>query len=564
MSASRARPARRDPRARARDQRSLRARLTEALRPRRAPSWVSKTDVMRYLRCPYAFWQIDRGAISANAALDALGAQLVDDGHHFHAAVAADAQPLPAGTTLADAFAGDLTVHGLPPLRNRALRIRGIPDAVIAASGELVPVEIKSHRDVRHTDELELAFYWLLLEPYRTRPAAHPRGRLVLRRDQQPVELDIELTPAHFSEVHTLVAQVRAARRDGVRPRVCGCTVCAGPLREQILRRTRAGRDLTLIWGIGRRIAARLEDLGIPDYDALLTCDPVEVALALRPARVCVSPPQVHAWAQHAASYRDAAPAAFGTPAPVGDGFIALDLEYDPLHPHIWLTGLLVVDGDQRAHTALWAGDLDQERHALSTLADVCARHPALPIVTWAGTSADLPQLRHAARRHELDSLANTVEARHVDLYQHAIRTVRLPIPRLGLDAVAHYFAIPKVSQITDGRHAQWLYDQRSTCPDPQRRAALRAEVTAYNRDDLEALVEIKQALETISRPPAHPKAAQTATERAEPSTGGGTLRGPCQPRQTGSSPRAQTGVSRQSWSTPTVSPSSPDRGSQT
>ena len=355
-------------------------------------------------------------------------------------------------------------------------------------------------RVVRHSDELELAFYWLLLEPYRTRPAGRPRGRLVLRRDEQPAELDIELTPAHFAEVHALIAQLRAARLDGVRPRVCGCTVCAGPLGEQILRRTRAGRDLTLIWGIGRRIAALLEDLGIHDYDALCACDPAELALALRPAGVCVSPLQVLAWAQHAASYRTAAPVRFGAPAPIGDAFIALDLEYDPLRPHVWLSGLLVVDGERREHTALWADDPDEERRALLALADICAQHPELEIVTGSGTGADLPRLRDAAHRHALDTVAAAVEVRHVDLYQHATRSIRLPIPDLKLSSVAGYFAIRKISTIPDGRQAQMLYERRQACADPQLRAALRVELTAYNRSDLEGLAAVKHALESPSR----------------------------------------------------------------
>ena len=28
--------------------------------------WVSKTDMTSYLRCPYGFWQLDRGALTQN------------------------------------------------------------------------------------------------------------------------------------------------------------------------------------------------------------------------------------------------------------------------------------------------------------------------------------------------------------------------------------------------------------------------------------------------------------------------------------------------------------------
>jgi|SRR5579875_817495 len=134
----------------------------------RGPSWVSKTDVTSFLRCPYAFYQIDRGALAPSDAVDALGERLIDDGVAFEHSITAGTVPLPAGLDLAAAFLSGGRVYGLPPLRNQNLALHGVPDAVDARGGALIPVEIKSHRSVRRTDELELAFYWRLLEPYRT------------------------------------------------------------------------------------------------------------------------------------------------------------------------------------------------------------------------------------------------------------------------------------------------------------------------------------------------------------------------------------------------------------
>lgn len=147
-------------------------------RPQRRLNWVSKTDVVRYLRCPYAFWQIDSGALAPEAAIDALGERLIEDGVAFEGTVTAEARPLPPGVDLADAFVTEARVYGLPRLENHQLELHGIPDAVDAARGRLMPVEIKSHREVRCTDELELAFYWRLLEPYRTIDPCEPYGRL--------------------------------------------------------------------------------------------------------------------------------------------------------------------------------------------------------------------------------------------------------------------------------------------------------------------------------------------------------------------------------------------------
>lgn len=156
--------------------------------------WVSKTDLTSFLRCPYAWWQIDQGLISVEEVLGPVAEKLVEDGDAFHRDVEAAALPAPEGIDLQKLLATDAKVLGLPVLENTELMIRGAPDGVDAASGALLPVEIKSHKDVRRSDELELAFYWLLLEPLRTRQAEEPKGLMILRRDGEatpPIEVVI-------------------------------------------------------------------------------------------------------------------------------------------------------------------------------------------------------------------------------------------------------------------------------------------------------------------------------------------------------------------------------------
>src|SRR5262249_23194176 len=90
------------------------------------------------------------------------------DGISFHTHVEAAATPIfidPAD--LPRIFAQESRRLFRPPiLKNSTLKIYGQPDAIDTAQGALFPVEIKSHKDVQRSDELELAFYWRLLEPY--------------------------------------------------------------------------------------------------------------------------------------------------------------------------------------------------------------------------------------------------------------------------------------------------------------------------------------------------------------------------------------------------------------
>lgn len=391
-----------------------------------------------------------------------------------------------------------MTLFGIPLLENRSLRIYGVPDRIITAAGALIPIEIKSHKDIQRSDELELAFYSMLLEPYRTQSVKQPRGHVILRRDGLPVTMDIQLAPERFEEVRSIIGQVRRARREGVRPRICGCPVCSGPLRDDVRRSTSDCKDLTMIWDIAGGRADGLEELGIADYDALIACDVEVVVAGMRERRLFVSSAQVERWIRHAQSYRSASAVFFGERPPIGDSFIALDVEYDTFNPHIWLMGLVVVEGDRREHLALWADDSRQERRNLQRIADLCAEKPSLPVLTWAGQGADIPQLRNAAARLGMgDAMAPTL-ARHFDVFRCAAESLRLPVPSLSLGEVAAYFAVPKTSDIGGGLQAQMLY-MEYRAPDQARCARLKADLIAYNLDDLEGLIGAVRGIQALA-----------------------------------------------------------------
>jgi predicted RecB family nuclease len=461
----------------------------------RTGDWVSKTDLLRFLRCPYAFVQVDRGLLLPEDLIDPLSQQLIDDGNEFHRAVLTETIPLPDSTDLIAAFAGDSTLVGIPVLRNEGLMLRGAPDGVIADRGGLVPIEIKSHKDLRHTDLLELAFYWLLLEPYRTRTNVQPRGRMLLRRDGIAKPVDVDLTDSLFAELRNLLTQLRLARRQGVRPRVCSCTACRGPLREQVARLTREGKDLTMIWGINRTLAPALEDLGLSDYDALVDCDPSEVRLGLRTRKLFRSIAQVEQWRKHALAYRRADVVIFGPPAPVAEKFIAIDLEYDSF---IWLTGILISDGERRERLSLWADNAREEKCNLLELAEIVRSNPGLPVLTWSGTSADMPHLRDAAHRHKLGGELQPIYDRHIDVCLYMARSVRLPQPSLSLGPVAAYFGIPKTSTVAGGLEAMVMFATYQRTRNKAERRRLRNELTLYNCDDLEQLAGAHLAIREL------------------------------------------------------------------
>jgi predicted RecB family nuclease len=463
----------------------------------RTPNWVSKTDLTRYLRCPYAFYLLDRGLVAFEDTVNEQQARLIQEGVAFQAEVEA-AVPITSEFTELPGLATQESIRlfGVPVFENVALEIYGKPDAVDTAEGALFPVEIKSHKDIRCSDELELAFYWMLLEPYRTKTTS-PRGYLLLRRNGVDEQVDVEIRPHRFDQVRQLLQDIREARRCGVQPRICECTVCSGVMRDVILRITHDNKDLTLIWGVGRATENRLQEMGIKNYDDLLAEDSSRIVEALRDRGRYVSPVQVDQWKQHARSYRTSRPVVFGEPLTLDGPFLALDLEYEPGQV-IYLVGVCLLGSGGREYIALWADTPAQEKSNLRRLSEIVAANPLLPVVTWYGNGADIPQLRNAAQRLELGQALDMVESRHLDLYQHARNAVRLPIPQLKLGHVARYFAIPKISRIREGLEALSVYQEYRRSQDEDKRIALKTDLLEYNRDDLEALVGVAGRLAAL------------------------------------------------------------------
>ena len=164
--------------------------------------WVSKTDLSRLYRCSFAFWLLDTGQIAFPETVSAFQMSLIRAGQDYQDLVEQSATPVTISPAdLPALLQTELTILGTPlfgeqeaeaawlPGRHRRCERRAIPRSRSSLTGP-----------PPHLVRLELAFYWLLLQPYRTRqaPAA---GVLILRRDGRPMRVEVPVTrpPARFA-----------------------------------------------------------------------------------------------------------------------------------------------------------------------------------------------------------------------------------------------------------------------------------------------------------------------------------------------------------------------------
>ena len=350
-----------------------------------------------------------------------------------------------------------------------------------------------SHRLLQHSDRIELAFYWLLLGYLRTARTTDPVGWVFLRQqDGSHVREMVKLSPEVLAETQALIRAVRHARRHGVEPVWCRCTVCRGIRRRQVTEAVRERRDLSSVSGIGRVRRDALLATGYASWDDLLKQDAEDIASAVNHprARPLVTVSDVQRWQAHAqalvtnrALLTDGA-----SPFPVPGEYIAFDAEYTP--GNVWLLGVRVVRPGGDLCFCVWASPAG-EAAALSEVNAILNRFPGLPVVTWNGNSADLPALRKAAARAGEGRLADTFARRHIDLYQWTRHNLMLPIPGLGLKEVSEHFGITRESGVTSGLAAQslWLNYQRTGNQE------IKAELVNYNRDDLGSLAHAVECL---------------------------------------------------------------------
>ncbi len=455
--------------------------------PHQKGEWVSKSDLVAYLRCPYAFWLLDTGQIRPWEALGwpeppRPSAENQPESYFQHYVEIAR-KWIPA-LRRSFVFERDRLLF-----RNDERKILGRPDGVQTAEGALFPVVLKVKGDVSRIDELALAFYWLVLEPYQQVEGLKPLGYVVFA--DRSVLQKVRLRPKRFDEVLATCEAIREARRRGVIPRICNCPYCKG--RPEVEQAAIEAKDLSCILGIGPQRRARLERLGLASYADLLPLDPQSVG-----RQVGISAATLAGWRAHARSYDEHRPVIFGWDRLELRDMLVLDIEYswlDLLLPEehiIWLIGLCPVVGGRRKYEFLWADSPDEERRNILALLDRLERYGKVPIVTWSGRSADFPQLLKAIKRLRIRPSRGVLDARHhVDVLEFMRANVRLPIPKFSLKDVAEYWGIARRSRVADGREANALYAAYRQERRGKQKRRLQRKLQRYCYDDLKCVVEV-------------------------------------------------------------------------
>jgi len=454
--------------------------------------WISKQDLVEYLRCKYrVFVSFSTGSRIADMKESALLRLLLEKGLEFESEVVEDIDPkeVHSKEAIEPLAKRSLIIRSPGVLRNHELGIQGIPDLIDTGKGHLLPIEIKNHKGVTTTDELELAFYWLLLAPLR-RKRVKPRGYVVLNTGEA---VEVALTEDHFEEVKCNLAWIRELVKTGAQPSLSSeCKYCqlSTDCRQEVVK----SGGLSTIYNIGSAREKQLKDIGIDNISKLMRADEEAVNAKLL-SRFGHTPGtnEIFRMKCHAFSIKSGKSFFFGDeqellPVASSDALV-IDLEYDP-EGLIWLVGVAVRKGNRITYKQFFAerSSRDEERSLLASLIDLTKKNRSLQFITYSGTSADMPQLRKAWLRQSLPEgdLAH-IEERHTDVYQLLQSSFRFPMKSMGLGDMEEYLGIQRQSPISDGLEALALYYRYVRT----REGELKRQLLEYNREDLESTVAL-------------------------------------------------------------------------
>ena len=474
-------------------------------------TWVSKSDVIQYAKCPYkVYLSHQQGIPYSDFMISAAKAALLEPGTRFEAGILENI-PIEEVADLDSARTEEVLIRPLELLRNYDLGLEGIPDLIATENGALVPEEIKSHKRVLLSDRLELAFYWRLLEPLRI-GSPDPKGYLRLTTGER---IEVLLNRKDFRKLETTIADIRLIREEGSELAIVPeCKLCA--FKEEHLESVRAKGGLSQIIDIGWKRQERLKGLGFVNTGDLARADIVDLCNRWRAGdQYAPSLDLLRRMQSHAR--------AFLTDGPiyVGDGAftfvekaLLLDLEYDSGRC-IFLIGAAVLEhGALGTPYQFFAERETDERQILEKFSELVCGMPEYWILTWSGLSADLPQLSGAWARHNLHAdVLNLLRQRHIDLYQVAYSNVRLPIEGFGSSDVAAYFGYRRKHQSLSGFDMPFLYRRFLIEQNASEKSSMREQILTHNGDDLKALSLVLGQLQNIVQENTRSKYNLGATE---------------------------------------------------
>ncbi len=394
---------------------------------------LTASHLYQYTSCPRWPWNELHGDSTRKRGPSAFLRKLLADGHDHEAAIYETLAPARVPWTGDPAAAAEETIRllraGAPLVAQAVLRsadgrtgtvdlLERVPGRSALGDFSYEPIEIKTARSVKPVYKLQLSFYADLLSDVL---GAWPEHAHVLLHDGGRATFALSEIRSLYDELMVGLRAVAAGRE----PPVHISSACADcPWELTCLPHAETTRDVSLTYGLQRRVAHLLRDRGVGTLAALAQLDPLDIArwtnMKLHDARQLVT--QAGALDRGVAVWTGASEF---DDAPLD---LYFDIEGDPEHDVLYLFGVLAraKDGGE-TYRAFVAEKPEEEARAFLELLDHLEAAPNAPVYHY--HHYERSALRHLGDRHGVARpRIDAILARLRDLHRDLSTAVVLPV----------------------------------------------------------------------------------------------------------------------------------------
>ena len=466
--------------------------------------WIRKQDVINYLRCKYRFYLSFYEGIPMSELIDIIRLDpLFEKGISHESDVMTVSKPiiLHEKESIESLSSSNKLIKITEIMRNHELGIMGITDFIEIEKGKFIPVEAKSHKTVTYFDNIELAFYWYLLEPLRIKHVK-PKGYIELSTGRRE---EVFLTENILLDLKIYLDEIRYLKNDKPEPRLIGECNNSCLLYEKCREIVAKSGNLTIINQISIARENQFHKIGINNILDLIRADETDINNKLI-SKFSSTPgkKEIFRMKCHASSIRAGKPSFFGDEkyltSILKSPYLIFDLEYDSDNSSkiIWLAGVLVVTKTKIIKKQFFSEKANkaEEKKVLASFINFLNKFPSHILITWSGKTADFPQLRSAWKRLRLDwSDLEKITANHLDLCEVLQNQFRFPFKSFTLDEMENNLNIKRKSNISGGREALELYRYYCRTKDDITKIQLKHDLKIYNLDDVNSTYSILQKI---------------------------------------------------------------------
>jgi uncharacterized protein len=334
------------------------------------------------------------------------------------------------------------------------------------------PVDVKGHKEVKRKDRIQLAAYSWMLEPLLgQRP---DEGAIWLNTGaQEPVEL--ARLVLDFDELHAAMGRVRDEPTDSAGYRCSECGLC--DWSDYCWQQWQETDSVCLVRSVTGDTARVLVSSGVDDFRKLAALRPSELS-----ERFGFSFYKAETMVQHAKA-RVLGKPIYKAYLPDHADRTIIHYDIETYGQTVYLHGILVCQGKERAERSFLARHPDQERQVWHELLDFLSKFPDAVVYNWADYERG-----HANRLWE-DHGGNPdgwrlLDQQMFDLCQVVKETAVLPVATYSIKEVAPVFGFEWQAEDAGGLNSEAWYGEWLRDGDE----GVLEKIAEYNLDDVRGM----------------------------------------------------------------------------